>query len=54
MTQLDTILGPEDQLYPIEPKNWAQNWVEPKQTGQVWPHYFEVHMFELFQELLKM
>ena len=29
-TQLDAFLDPEGQHDPFEPKNWAQNWVEPK------------------------
>ena len=37
-TQLDPSLDPEGQLDPFEPKNWAENWVEPKKFGQVWPH----------------
>ena len=31
-------MDPEGQPDPFEPENWAQNWVEPKKTGWVWPH----------------
>ena len=33
-TQLDPFLDLEGQPDPFEPKNWAQNWVEPKK--RVW------------------
>ena len=41
-TQLDPFLDPEGQPDPFEPKNWAQNRVEPQKSGRVWPHYSQV------------
>ena len=29
-TRLDSVLDPEGQPNPFEPKNWAQNWIEPE------------------------
>ena len=35
LTRPNPFLNPEDRPDPFEPKNWAQNWVEPKKTGRV-------------------
>ena len=50
--EVDVFTGPSDCIFlngsqekgPIGPENWAQNQVESKKTGQVWPHQRSVNL----------
>ena len=39
MTQLNPFLDPQSQPDLLEPKNWAQNWVEPNGSGLAALHW---------------
>ena len=49
-TQFWTLRAQPD---PFEPKNWAQNQIEPEKTGCVWPHYLIVlHLLQTNKQTL--